>query len=126
MTAHLNLEQRALARRLRAQGMSLRAIAKQVGCGHSGVDVMLRGQARDARPIEWIPRDGGLVIEEREEILRGLSRGYSLKCDCSSTTSLPVHFSLGRLVQMEVGMAIESGPHTAVLVNVQCVLRRRN
>ena len=51
LTAHLNLEQRALARRLRAQGMSLRVIAKQVGCGHSGIDVMLRGQARDARPI---------------------------------------------------------------------------
>ena len=58
--------------------MSLRAIAKQVGCGHSGIDVMLRGQARDARSIEWIPRRGALTIEEREEILLGVSRGESL------------------------------------------------
>ena len=60
MTAHLNVEQRALARRLRAQKLSLRAIAKQVGCGHSGIDVMLRGQSRDARPVEWVPRFGVL------------------------------------------------------------------
>ena len=45
MTAHLNLEQRALARGLRRQGWSLRAIARQLGCGHAGIDVMLRGQA---------------------------------------------------------------------------------
>ena len=79
MTAHLNLEQRALVRRLRAQKMSLRAIAKQVGCGHSGIDVMLRGKARDARPLEWIPRRGVLTIEECGEILRGPSRGDSLR-----------------------------------------------
>ena len=78
MTAHLNIEQRALARRLRAQKMSLRDIAKQVGCGHAGIDVMLRGQSREARPIEWVPRRGSLSIEEREEILRGLSRDDSL------------------------------------------------
>ncbi len=39
---------------------------------------MLRGQSREARPIEWIPRPGALTISEREEILRGLSRGDSL------------------------------------------------
>ena len=78
MTAHLNIEQRALARRLRAQKMSLRAIARQVGCGHAGIEVMLRGQSREARPIEWVPRPGALTIDEREEILRGLSRGDSL------------------------------------------------
>jgi IS30 family transposase len=74
----LNIEQRALARRLRAQKMSLRDIAKEIGCSRSGVDVMLRGQSREARPIEWIPRRGALCIEEREEILRGLSRDDSL------------------------------------------------
>jgi IS30 family transposase len=79
LTAHLNVEQRALARRLRAQNLSLRAIAKQVGCGHAGIDVMLRGQSRDARPVEWVPRRGALSIEEREEILRGLSRGDTLR-----------------------------------------------
>ena len=78
MTAHLNIEQRALARRLRAQKMSLRDIAKQVGCSSAGIDVMLRGQSREARPVEWVPRRGALSIEEREEILRGLSHGDSL------------------------------------------------
>jgi IS30 family transposase len=58
--------------------MSLRAIARQVGCGHAGIEVMLRGQSREARPIEWRPRSGALTIDEREEILRGLSRGDSL------------------------------------------------
>ncbi len=95
MTAHLNLEQRSPARRLRSQGMSLRAIAKQVGCGHSGVDVMLRSQARDARPIEWIPRDGGLTIEEREEILRGLSRGDSLRAIARHLLRSPSTFLSG-------------------------------
>jgi IS30 family transposase len=57
--------------------MSLRAIARQVGCGHAGIEVMLRGQSREARPIEWVPQPGALTIEEREEILRGLSRGDS-------------------------------------------------
>ncbi len=47
MTAHLTVQQRALARRLRASNMSLRDIAKEVGCSHSGIDVMLKGQARD-------------------------------------------------------------------------------
>jgi IS30 family transposase len=40
---------------------------------------MLRGQSRDARPVEWVPRRGALSIEEREEILRGLSRGDTLR-----------------------------------------------
>ena len=78
LTVHLNIEQRALARRLRARKMSLRDIAKQIGCSSAGIDVMLRGQVREARPIEWIPRRGALCIEEREEILRGLSREDSL------------------------------------------------
>jgi len=102
LTAHLNVEQRALARRLRSQNMSLRAIAKQVGCGHAGIDVMLRGQSRDARPIEWVPRRGALSIEEREEILRGLSRGDTLRSIASglarhtSTVSREVKANGGR------------------------------
>jgi IS30 family transposase len=78
LTAHLNIEQRALARRLRAKNMSLRDIAKQIGCSSAGIDVMLRGQHREARPVEWVPRRGALSIAEREEILRGLSREDSL------------------------------------------------
>jgi IS30 family transposase len=102
VTAHLNVEQRALARRLRAQKMSLRDIARQIGCGHAGIDVMLRGQSREARPIEWFPRPGAVTIEEREEILRGLSRGHSFAAiarqlsRCTSVVSREVNENGGR------------------------------
>ena len=82
--------------------MSLRDIAKQIGCGHAGIDVMLRGQSREARPIEWVPRGGALTIEEREEILRGLSRGDSFSeiarhlCRHTSSVSREVNENRGR------------------------------
>lgn len=78
MTAHLTIQQRALAHRLRAKGMSLRGIAKEIGCAHSGIDVILRGQIRAAKPIGWTPRHGRLTVDEREEILLGLHRMESL------------------------------------------------
>ena len=78
MTAHLTTFQRDLARRLHAKGMSLRDVAKEIGCSKSGIDVMLRGQARDAKPDTWAPRDGRLSASDREEILLGLSRGESM------------------------------------------------
>lgn len=78
MTAHLTTSQRALARRLRAKGMSLRDIAKEVGCSHSGIDVMLRGQFREAKSDPWTPRLGRLTANDREEILLGLQRDESM------------------------------------------------
>ncbi len=91
LATHLNIEQRALARRLRAKKMCLRDIAKQIGCSSAGIDLMLRGQSREARPVGWVPRRGALTIGEREEILRGLSRGDSL-------TAIALH--LGRQTSM--------------------------
>jgi len=78
VTAHLTTFQRDLARRLHASGMSLRDVAKEIGCSKSGIDVMLRGQARDAKPDTWTPRDGRLSASDREEILLGLQRRESL------------------------------------------------
>jgi len=79
MTAHLTVFQRGLARRLRAKGMSLREIAKEVGCSHSGIDVVLAGQqSRAAKTESWTPRDGHLTAHEREDILLGLHRGESM------------------------------------------------
>lgn len=78
MTAHLTVFQRDLARRLRATGMSFRDIAKEVGCSHSGVDVVLREQSRAAKPDTWTPRDGRLQASDREEILLGLQRSESM------------------------------------------------
>jgi transposase, IS30 family len=71
--------------------MSLRDIAKEVGCSHSGIHVMLRGQVRVPKPDIWIPRLGHLTASEREEILLGLQRGESMsaiardldRCLCS-------------------------------------------
>ena len=79
MTAHLTVFQRGLAYRLRAKGMSLRDIAKEVGCSHSGIDVMLAGkQSRVVKAESWTPRQGHLTADEREEILLGLHRGESM------------------------------------------------
>ena len=79
MTVHLTNEQRQLARRLRAKGLKLADIARSVGCGHSRVKVVLRGQKRPARPDTWTPRSGRLTIGEREEILLGLTRSESMR-----------------------------------------------
>ena len=78
MTAHLTAFQRDLARRLHAKGMSLRDVAREIGCSKSGIDVVLRGQARDAKPDTWVPRDGHLSASDREEILLGLHRRESM------------------------------------------------
>ena len=78
MTAHLTVFQGDLARRLRSQGKSLRDIAKEIGCSHSGVDVMLRGQSRPVKADVWTPRKGALCANEREDISHGISRGDSM------------------------------------------------
>lgn len=47
MTAHFTEDRRSPARRLRANGVSLRDIRKQISCsGPSGVQVVLKGQIR--------------------------------------------------------------------------------
>ena len=53
MTPHFTTQQKALIFRLRSQGKSLREIAKQLGCSHSGIDVVLKGQRREPRPVTW-------------------------------------------------------------------------
>ena len=46
MRAHLTVEQRQLALRLRARGLSLREIGPQVGCSHQGVALVVRYASR--------------------------------------------------------------------------------
>jgi IS30 family transposase len=53
MTAHLTMEQRQLARRLDAKGLSLREIARQVGCSHEVVRTVRRRESR--RPVRLRP-----------------------------------------------------------------------
>ena len=46
MTAHLTMEQRQLARRLDAKGLSLREVARQVGCSHEVVRTVVRRESK--------------------------------------------------------------------------------
>src|SRR5215470_6545169 len=78
MRAHLTVEQRRLALRLRARGLSLREIGPQVGCSHQGVALIVRSASR--RPVHhdgWVPGPGRLTLADREEITLGLHAGES-------------------------------------------------
>ena len=78
MTAHLTMEQRQLARRLSAKGLSLREIGRQVGCSHEIVrSVVRRESKRPVRSDAWQPGPGRLTLADREEISLGLRSGDS-------------------------------------------------
>jgi transposase, IS30 family len=73
MRPHLTVEQRQLALRLKARGLSLREIGPQVGCSHQGVALIVRHASR--RPVRhdgWVPGPGRLTLADREEITLGL------------------------------------------------------
>jgi transposase, IS30 family len=72
------MEQRQLALRLRAKGLSFREIGPQVGCSHQSVFLLLRLTPR--RPVPqsaWVPGPGRLTLADREEITLGLHAGES-------------------------------------------------
>jgi transposase, IS30 family len=76
MRPHLTAEQRQLALRLKARGLSLREIGPQVGCSHQGVALIVRQASR--RPVRhdsWVPGPGRLTLADREEITIGLHAG---------------------------------------------------
>jgi transposase, IS30 family len=78
MRPHLTVEQRQLALRLKAKGLSLREIGPQVGCSHQGVALIVRHASR--RPVRrdgWVPGPGRLTLADREEITLGLHGGES-------------------------------------------------
>ena len=77
MVTHLTVEQRQLALRLRAKGLSLRQIGPQVGCSHELVRIIARGgPGRPQRRVEpWMPGPGRLRLCDREEISLGLHAG---------------------------------------------------
>ena len=60
MPPHLTVEQRQLALRLKARGLSLREIGPQVGCSHHGVTLVVRfASQRPVREHGWAPGPGG-------------------------------------------------------------------
>ena len=74
LTPHLTLEQRQLARRLSARGLSLREVARQVGCSHEVVRSVVRHESkRPVRSDPWQPGPGRLILANWEEISLGLS-----------------------------------------------------
>jgi IS30 family transposase len=78
MRTHLTVEQRRLALRLRARGLSLREIGPQVGCSHQGVALIVRQASRRlVRHHGWVPGPGRLTLADREEITLGLHAGES-------------------------------------------------
>jgi hypothetical protein len=78
MPVHLTAEQRQLALRLKARGLSLREIGSQVGCSHQGVALIARrSPRRPVRQDRWVPGPGRLTLADREEITLGVHAGQS-------------------------------------------------
>src|SRR4029077_615392 len=78
MAAHLSAEQVGLALRLRARGLTLSEVGRQVSCHLREVRRLARGELRRApRPYGWRPGPGRLGLADREEISLGLHGGES-------------------------------------------------
>jgi transposase, IS30 family len=76
VAAHLSAEQVALALRLRARGMTLAEVGRQVSCNLREVHQLERhGRRRPPRPYGWEPGPGRLMLADREEISLGLHAG---------------------------------------------------
>src|SRR3954462_15558577 len=85
MTAHLTMEQRQLARRLHAKGLSLREIGRQAGCSHEVVRTVVRRESkRPVRSQPWQPGPGRLTLADREEISLGMRAGASFTAIAAS------------------------------------------
>ena len=73
MRAHLTVEQRQLALRLKARGLSLREIGPQVGCSHQGVALIVRqASRRRVRRDGWVPGPEQLTQAARRSPMAGM------------------------------------------------------
>ena len=78
MAAHLSAEQVQLALRLRARGLTLSEVGRQVSCHLREVHRLTREELRrPPRPYGWQPGPGRLRLGDREEISLGLHAGES-------------------------------------------------
>jgi IS30 family transposase len=76
---HMTREQKQMARRLKAKGLKLREIARELSCSMALVKISVYAQSEEVgKPDHWTPAPGRLSAEEREEILLGLGRKESM------------------------------------------------
>jgi len=99
----LSTGQAQMAHRLRGKGLSLREVARQVGCSYQAVKLInRRGPMIRPRSESWMPRSGRLQLADREEISLGLHSGETfsaIACRLSravSTVSREVAANGGR------------------------------
>jgi IS30 family transposase len=80
MAAHvMTQEQKQMARRLKAKGLTLKEIARGISCSLPLVKATIYAQRGDSgRPDRWTPAPGRLSAEEREEIMLGLAWGEKM------------------------------------------------
>ena len=72
------MEQRQRVRRLRAEGMTVADVAREVGCSLRTVKrVVAHKGKREERATRWCPGPKRLSLAEREEISRRLGHGES-------------------------------------------------
>ncbi|MGH9205881.1 MAG: IS30 family transposase, partial [Acidimicrobiales bacterium] len=77
--AHLTAEQRALALRLRAKGLSFKEIGEEIDSSlQTAWNVIMKAPTRTVRPFSWSPGPGRLTLAEREEISLELRGGATL------------------------------------------------
>jgi transposase, IS30 family len=76
---HMTQEQKQMARRLKAKGLTLKEIARDLSCSLVLVtSTVYAPRPETGRPDAWAPAPGRLSAKEREEILLGLARGESM------------------------------------------------
>jgi transposase, IS30 family len=76
VAAHLTLDQRQQARRLRSNGLTLNEVAAEIECSWRTVLRVTEDMGQRERRETWSP-EGRLSLAEREEISLGLERGAS-------------------------------------------------
>jgi len=87
---HMTREQKQMARRLKAKGLTLKAIARELSCSLPLVTASVYVQRPESGlPDRWTPAPGRLSAEEREEILLGLARGESMSAVARSLGRAP-------------------------------------
>ena len=87
---HMTREQKQMARRLKAKGLTLKEIARDLNCTVPLVTASVYVQPPECGlPDRWTPAPGRLRAEEREEILLGLSRNDSMSAIARSLGRAP-------------------------------------